>query len=1003
MKTTFAIRTASLAIAMSLAGVAHAQSTGDGTTTTKEQTKGGGGSAKTKDSQPSTTEGSTTSTTTESTTKNNTKESNTAQALRYGDIVAFDLNGNNLDPNYRDITAFYKDINAFWGTINPFYGDISAFWGNIDAFWGDIAAFNDPAYLESLGTFWQLNGAQISTIDDTWGLLVDTGASTGEFGWVRDNFDRLTAQAITKFGVKGFTQAEADAVFARHGIDLNNLSTLSGKTASERSAFFIDWHDTVMDYSGIDHVDHWMSAINWTPSVTQIQGEGTQSMVGIIDADFGATGDLANNLVWSGGSGTTLNGHGAGVASLIAAAHDGSGVMGIAPNTKIAAYNPFAYDGTATWDDVAIGIAAIKGYAWLDGTKASVINLSLGEPGWVAAQGLADVFKRWYVTPFRNSTTYVVAAGNSGISQTQNINWGYATDSTGKRESNAAVIFVGSVDPTGQISSFSNRPGSACLLDNGVCRAGNELKNFFIVAPGELILTSDGMGGVVRRSGTSFSAPLVSGAITLLHDRWPWLANNPHETAEIIFRSAKDLGAPGVDEVYGWGLLDVTASQSPLDFNKTSFTLYHKRGQNWKNYSISGADLIAGGIPSWWETDDVFFTMFEDIGNTYRDFAVPMSSFTYGKTTNALGNGYQRLQDFVSNRFATWINSGGTDKNGDGVAGIRQARSDNRNIQGGWTLRYDAVMPRYTEEGLIDPVHSAATLTNPNGKMSFTLGHGQGAMAINGTRFGFIGDHDKNTGGVNPVLGFASGEMFASASVEVAPKTTVAFGFSQNNETWDEVYGLTAQERQTRRAMGDNAAHAMTVDVKHRVSDNVTLGAEWTRLREDQALLGAQTSFDSLLGQGSATEAVTVSAAIEFGDGLSFDLSATGARTKTADGQALVTDGAAKSTAAQATVSKRGVFGNRDILRVSLAQPLNVEDGALELRSLAVVDRQTGETGIVSQRIGIETKRRIMGEAIYATPINRSAEFGLYGRYVSAGGQGEAEAVMVGANLGWRF
>ena len=78
-----------------------------------------------------------------------------------------------------------------------------------------------------------------------------------------------------------------------------------------------------------------------------------------------------------------------------------------------------------------------------------------------------------------------------------------------------------------------------------------------MVAPGELILVSDGQGGVTRQIGTSFAAPLVSGAIALLHDRWPWLSNFPVETANIILNSAKDLGAPGVDAVYGHGLLDV--------------------------------------------------------------------------------------------------------------------------------------------------------------------------------------------------------------------------------------------------------------------------------------------------------------------------------------------------------------------------------------------------------------------------------------------------------------
>ena len=144
-----------------------------------------------------------------------------------------------------------------------------------------------------------------------------------------------------------------------------------------------------------------------------------------------------------------------------------------------------------------------------------------------------------------------------------------AMDSAGK----GGIVrhVVGSVDPLGAISSFSNQPGTACLLDNGVCSSGHHLYDRFMVAPGELILVSDGQGGLERRSGTSFAAPLVSGAITLLHDRWPWLRNYPQETAQIILSSAKDLGAPGPDPVYGYGLLDanaaVTASVPPVKAN----------------------------------------------------------------------------------------------------------------------------------------------------------------------------------------------------------------------------------------------------------------------------------------------------------------------------------------------------------------------------------------------------------------------------------------------------
>lgn len=156
------------------------------------------------------------------------------------------------------------------------------------------------------------------------------------------------------------------------------------------------------------------------------------------------------------------------------------------------------------------------------------------------------------------------------------------------------MIIVGSVRSDGQISDFSNRPGNACLTVYGVCR--ERLMDRFMVAPGELILLPDGEGGFVRRSGTSFAAPLVSGAIALLHDRWPWLAQHPAESVDIILNSATDLGAPGVDAVYGHGLLNVLASQSPLNYNNLQFYVV----SNGVMTARSAAEMRATGVPTTW-------------------------------------------------------------------------------------------------------------------------------------------------------------------------------------------------------------------------------------------------------------------------------------------------------------------------------------------------------------------------------------------------------------------
>ncbi|MEL6529921.1 MAG: S8 family serine peptidase [Pseudomonadota bacterium] len=936
----------------------------------------------------------------------------------YGDIDAF---WGNINPFYGHINPFYGDIDAFWGHINPFYGHINPFYGDIGAFWGNIRPF-DEAQLAALGKYGEESAAQIGLIEQNWsslkyGISVLGAVSISYDGTpdkIRNSLETLISQAEAQFGDaytaktgKSFRDGFVAEVLDRHGLDLTNSSSAKetlAKNEAERAAFYLDWHDSLMQYSGVDQVDHWMAAINWTPSVTEIQGEGADTIIGIVDGSFSADADLGNNVLWTGGNTSEVGGHGVGVASLIAGAHDGEGIMGIAPEVHIAAYNPFGADGTSSWDDVRNGITTLM-YRYL-GTRnetgyVSIVNLSLGESGWTASQGLADTLASPLISPWFDETVYVVAAGNDGITQNTDINWDFGDNR------DPSIIFVGSINPLGEISDFSNRPGNTCLLTNGVCQSGNELMNRFIVAPGELILVSDGQGGVVRRSGTSFAAPLVSGAISLLHDRWPWLVRHSEETTEIVFRSARDLGAPGVDAVYGHGLLDVTASQSPLDFNAMTFNSYQKSNitsgdlPGYARQSVSVTELL-GGIPSWWETEDVFFTMFEEIGDTYRDFSVPVSAFQYGQTNNVLGR-TERLQDFVSQRFFNWINSGGTDTYGDGQAGFSEVRSNGAQLNGDWALRYDAIMPTVTPEGTWRPTHSAATLTNPNGKMSFTLGHGQGAMALGGYRFGVISDHDPFTGGVNPVLGFASGEIFAAASYKIAPGTSVKLGYSENREEWDEVGGVTAEQLLNRRELGDRPATAFTLDIEQKVSESVSVGVNYTNLREVNALLGTQTSASALLGNGSQTDAMTVSASFNAGNGLSFDLSATGARTETAEGQVFSNAGKIWSTAGQFTATKRGLFSDSDSLRLSVAQPLQVEQGSLSVTSDVVLDRETGEIGQLTQTFGIETRRRVTGEAVYAMPLTRSSEFGVFGRYVSAGEVGDDQNYVVGGNFSLRF
>ncbi|NMM55653.1 S8 family serine peptidase, partial [Paenibacillus aquistagni] len=56
-------------------------------------------------------------------------------------------------------------------------------------------------------------------------------------------------------------------------------------------------------------------------------------------------------------------------------------------------------------------------------------------------------------------------------------------------------------------------------------------------------------------SGTSIAAPHVTGGLALLMERFPYL-DNP-KIRDVLLTTATDLGEPGVDDVYGWGLMNL--------------------------------------------------------------------------------------------------------------------------------------------------------------------------------------------------------------------------------------------------------------------------------------------------------------------------------------------------------------------------------------------------------------------------------------------------------------
>ncbi|GGI07089.1 hypothetical protein GCM10011354_22350 [Egicoccus halophilus] len=275
----------------------------------------------------------------------------------------------------------------------------------------------------------------------------------------------------------------------------------------------------------------WWRAQVRAPSPTgAVTGAGVT--IGVIDdgvdgsrPEFGGRVDVGRDLVagrpLAANANSDRGGHGTFVAG-VAAASPTARVTGIAPGARIRPYQVFDFAGCASPTAVAAGIdAAVR-----DGVH--VLNLSLGGLGRTPPP-IAEALVRAQ----QAATVVIAAAGNDGL-----------VDRPAYPAEHASTIAVGATDASGVRTPYSNRASWLDLVAPG----GNGTTE----ASGILGLGERGDYGV--ENGTSFAAPVVSGAAAL------YLQASNHRVADLrtnLGATASDRGARGRDPEYGFGLLDV--------------------------------------------------------------------------------------------------------------------------------------------------------------------------------------------------------------------------------------------------------------------------------------------------------------------------------------------------------------------------------------------------------------------------------------------------------------
>jgi subtilisin family serine protease len=229
------------------------------------------------------------------------------------------------------------------------------------------------------------------------------------------------------------------------------------------------------------------------------------------------------------------HGHGTHCAGIVAAEDNDEGVVGVAPEANLYAVKVLDDAGSGYTSDVVYGIQ------WSMNNGMQIISMSLG------GGGPSDSLESACNNAYNSGIVVVAAAGNSGAPRR-----GRVTTTVGYPAAYNSVIAVSATDDTDTIASFSSR--------------GAEVE---LAAPGVYIYSTYLGGEYETLSGTSMSCPHVSGTAALV------IASGITGAAAVreqLDSTAEDLGDPGRDTLYGYGLVDADEAAQPIAVHDIAVT-----------------------------------------------------------------------------------------------------------------------------------------------------------------------------------------------------------------------------------------------------------------------------------------------------------------------------------------------------------------------------------------------------------------------------------------------
>lgn len=546
-------------------------------------------------------------------------------------------------------------------------------------------------------------------------------------------------------------------------------------------------------------------------------------------------GRVLANYVNVGASGNDLSvddavGHGTVVAEMAAGATTGNWGGGVAQKASIVSSRfigdtPPTDDGSGAGNEITAGQGYGDYFRQLDAQLASagarIINNSWGGLYWNDAALTTELATAWKDFVVGRGGIVVFAAGNAGENAALRLN----------PSDNAALpslardgalekgwLTVVALDPAnpGQLTSYSQQCGIAM--------------NFCLAAPGDVIFidpkakNTDTGYSLWQGGGTSFAAPQVSGAAAVVWAAFPYFDNDL--VRQTILGTAKDLGDPGVDAVYGWGLLDVSkAARGPGNFAWGDVSVSFSGTSTWRNAIVGAGGLTKAGSGTLILTETSSYTgatrvqaggLYLQGGNAASDLYVSNGATVWsGGASRAVYNHGAYLAtasgkaaaasftQYADGNLGVWLGNPFTVSGTATLAGQLSVLG----VKGGYTTTAkETLLTAQTVSGTFASLKSA-----PNVFLDASLGYDTGSVYLNLNRI----DVSKAVAS----LGLSSGIVTASAArLESAMQAIdgqlaggaagIGAGFVDGAGALQQVSGAAQAERALRSLSGELHAQA---------------------------------------------------------------------------------------------------------------------------------------------------------------------------------------------------